>query len=148
VAQHAVLVLRLVEEVGHPELALAALHYDSHEAYLCDIPKPLKEKISKATDVYHVACYMLDRAIAEAFGFELSEAGSQEQAIIKDADRLALLTEGARLLPDHGEALRRDIGLADGEYRDLAPLDDPLLPAEAQRQFLRAHEELPFLSSR
>src|SRR5215211_3245285 len=45
VAQHALLVRRLVEEGGYPELALAALHHDSHEAYLCDIPSPLKSKI-------------------------------------------------------------------------------------------------------
>src|SRR5918996_968485 len=52
VAQHALLVQRLVVEAGHVELALVALHHDSHEAYLCDIPKPLKSKISADTDVY------------------------------------------------------------------------------------------------
>jgi 5'-deoxynucleotidase YfbR-like HD superfamily hydrolase len=144
VAQHALLVQRLVVEAGYPELALAALHHDSHEAYLCDIPSPLKRKIRKATDAYDRTCDALDLAISVAFGFEWPHKGTLEQKIMKDADRQALLTEGARLLPDHGEALRRDIGLADGEYRDLAPLDDPLLPTEAQRQFLRAHEELPF----
>ena len=37
VAQHALLVRQLVVEAGHPELALAALHHDSHEAYVCDL---------------------------------------------------------------------------------------------------------------
>ena len=46
VAQHASLVRQLVVEAGYPELALAALHHDSHEAYLCDIPSPLKSKIA------------------------------------------------------------------------------------------------------
>src|SRR3712207_997946 len=52
VAQHALLVQRLLVEAGRPELALVALHHDSHEAYLCDIPTPLKRKISARTDVY------------------------------------------------------------------------------------------------
>src|SRR5215211_9476558 len=56
VAQHALLVRRLVVEAGHPELALVALHHDSHEAYLCDIPSPLKWKIRKATTVYIDTC--------------------------------------------------------------------------------------------
>jgi 5'-deoxynucleotidase YfbR-like HD superfamily hydrolase len=142
VAQHALLVRRLVVEAGHPELALAALHHDSHEAYLCDVPSPLKSKISADTDVYDEACKTLDRAIAEAFGFALPVAGSQEQRIIKHADRRTLLMEAARLLPDSGEALRRDLGLGEEEYGDLAPLEEPLVPAEAEARFLETHKEL------
>src|SRR5829696_7627425 len=99
-AQHALLVQRLVVEAGHPELALVALHHDSHEAYLCDIPTPLKRKISAATDVYDEACKTLDRVIAEAFGFEWPKQDLPEQRAIKRADRQALLIEAARLLPD------------------------------------------------
>jgi 5'-deoxynucleotidase YfbR-like HD superfamily hydrolase len=142
VAQHALLVRRLVMEAGYPQLALAALHHDSHEAYLCDIPTPLKRKISTATDVYNETCKTLDFVIAEAFGFGWPEQGSLEQRVLKQADRLALLMEAARLLHDSGEALRRDLGLGEEEYRNLAPLEEPLLPAEAQELFLRAHREL------
>jgi uncharacterized protein len=142
VAQHALLVRRLVVEAGHPELALAALHHDSHEAYLCDIPTPLKRKISAATDVYDKACRVLDLVIADAFGFEYPEKGSQEQRVIKQADRQALLMEAVRLLHDSGEALRRDLGLGEEEYRHLAALDDPLSPAEAEKLFRRTHKEL------
>ena len=142
VAQHALLVRQLVVEAEYPELALVALHHDSHEAYLCDIPSPLKKKISANTKVYEEACKTLDRAIAEAFGFALPVAGSQEQRIIKHADRRALLMEAARLLHDSGEALRRDLGLGEEEYGDLAPLEEPLPPAEAEDRFLEAHKEL------
>jgi uncharacterized protein len=141
VAQHALLVRRLVMEAGYPQLALAALHHDSHEAYLCDIPTPLKSKISADTDVYDEACDTLDRVIAEAFGFEWPEQGSLEQRAIKHADKYALLIEAARLMPDRGKALRRDKGLGEEEYRNLAPLEEPLPPAEAQELFLEAHEE-------
>jgi uncharacterized protein len=142
VAQHALLVRQLVVEAGYPELALAALHHDSHEAYLCDIPTPLKRKISKATDVYDRACDVLDHIIAEAFGFEWPEQGSPEQLAIKSVDDQTLLMEAARLLPDGGEALRRDKGLGEEEYRDLAPLEEPLPPAEAEKLFLRTHTDL------
>ena len=36
--------------------------------------------------------------------------------------------EAARLLHDSGEALRRDLGLGEEEYRDLTPLEEPLVP--------------------
>ena len=52
VAQHAVLVADLVEDAGHPELALAALHHDSHEAYACDLATPLKHRIDAASGGY------------------------------------------------------------------------------------------------
>jgi 5'-nucleotidase len=142
VAQHALLVRRLVVQSGHPELALAAFHHDSHEAYLCDIPKPLKRKISAINDAYERICDEFDLMIAEAFGFELMEKGSPEQAAIKHADRRALLMEAARLLPDGGEALRQDLGLGKENFRDLAPLEKPTLPVEAEAEFLRAHREL------
>ena len=136
VAQHALLVQRLVVEAGRPELALVALHHDSHEAYVCDIPTPLKRKIAKATNVYYEICETLDLVIAEAFGFEWPERGSPERQAIKHADRQALLMEAARLLPDGGEALRRDLGQE--EYRDLAPLEEPLPPADAEKLFRRS----------
>jgi hypothetical protein len=140
VAQHTLLVQRLVVEAGHPELAFITLHHDSHEAYLCDIPTPLKRKIRKATNVYDGTCRALDGVIAEAFGFALPVAGSQEQRIIKHADRRALLMEAVRLLPDGGEALRRDRRFGDEMLGELPPLDDPMPPAEARARFLWAHE--------
>jgi uncharacterized protein len=142
VAQHALLVWRLVVEARYPQLALAALHHDSHEAYVCDIPKPLKNKIAAINDAYEAVCDELDLVIAEAFGIEWPEQGSPEQRAIKDADERALLIEATWLLPDGGKALRRDKGLGKEEYRDLAALEEPLPPAEAEHRFLEAHEEL------
>jgi uncharacterized protein len=142
VAQHALLVRRLVVGAGYPQLALAALHHDSHEAYLGDIPTPLKWKIRKATTVYVDACKRFDRVIAEAFGFELPEEGTPEQKVIKRADEQALLSEAARLLLDGGKALRRAKRLGEEQYRDLAALEEPLPPGEAEARFLETHKEL------
>ena len=47
-----------------------ALHLDSHEAYLCDIPSPLKRKISAINNAYKWVCDEVDLAIAEALGFD------------------------------------------------------------------------------
>jgi 5'-deoxynucleotidase YfbR-like HD superfamily hydrolase len=142
VAQHALLVQRLVVEAGYPELALVALHHDSHEAYLGDIPTPLKKKISADTNVYRQASRALDVAISEAYGFKCPEEDSPEQMAIKRADDQALLIEAARLLPDGGAALRQDRGVGDDELEGLALLEDPLPPAEAETQFLQAHMKL------
>ena len=142
VAQHALLVRWLVAEAGHPELALAALHHDSHEAYLCDIPSPLKRKIRKATNVYHETCNTLDRVIADAFGLEWPDQDSPEQRAIKNADNQALLMETARLLPDGGKALLQDKGLGAEVFAELARLEEILPPAEAEARFLEVHKEL------
>jgi 5'-deoxynucleotidase YfbR-like HD superfamily hydrolase len=68
VAEHAALVSRLVVDGGYPELGLAALHHDSHEAYVCDIPKPLKEKMRREEQtVYEQVCGALDNAISPPY---------------------------------------------------------------------------------
>src|SRR5918994_6288050 len=58
VAQHAVLVQRLVVEAGRPDLSLAALHHDSHEAYVGDVTTPLKRMLGRQ---YHDVCARLDQ---------------------------------------------------------------------------------------
>jgi len=136
------LVRDLVAEAGYPELVLAALHHDSHEAYLCDTPKPLKSKIAATTDAYDRVCDAFDVAIAEAFGFEYLKKGSQERTIIKSADNRAFLMEASQLLPDGSEALRAAQELGGRALRDLPDLDEPLVPTEGERRFLRAHLHL------
>jgi len=101
-----------------------------------------KKKISADTDVYDEACRVLDRVIGEAFGIEWPEEGSPEQWTIKHADHQALLMEAARLLPDGGEALRMDRRFEEKEFRDLAALEVPLVPGEAEKLFLEAHADL------
>ena len=110
VAEHAVLVAQLLHEGGYPHLALAGLHHDSHEAYVCDIPKPLKRKLTSAGEtVYEQVCRALDRAIATRLG--LTTPSSDDQKLIKDADNKALMIEAADLLPDHGPGIAKATGL-------------------------------------
>lgn len=91
VAAHALLVRALVVEAGHPELALAALHHDSHEAYLGDIPTPLKATLGTK---HRSLAWDIDFAIGEAFCID---PGLFRHEVVKQADADALVLEAARL---------------------------------------------------
>lgn len=140
VAQHAVLVAELVERAGHPELGLAALHHDSHEAFACDLPSPLKRRINAASDNYYEKlCQSLDRAIDTAFGIGDLRADPAVVEIIKDADQRALLLEARKLLHDGGKGLSADRRLAHDAVDGLPELPAPLDPRTAEQEFLAAH---------
>lgn len=132
VAEHAIYVADLVIEAGHPELAFAALHHDSHEAYMTDWPTPLKEAIGR--EVFDSLCFHLDGAIATKFGFPDSHFVAPP---IHAADLTALRHEAATLKFSHGTGPHWGFD---------APLD-PLAgigwdPDEAERKFLKAHRRL------
>lgn len=91
VAEHACLVYRLVRAQDcPPEVCLAALHHDSHEAYLGDVPTPLKKKLG---DDWKEMEWCVDVAIEMALDIRLM----QSHPVIKAADRRALLIEAAVL---------------------------------------------------
>lgn len=84
VAEHSVLVSRLVA----PELALAALLHDATEAYIMDVPRPLKKHLTNYMEIEELNW----KAIAERFDLDpvLHES-------IKNADN-AILFKEMRLL--------------------------------------------------
>ena len=97
------------EDAGHPELALAALHHDSHEAYACDLPTPLERRIDAASGGYYSRlCDALDAAIDEAFGISGLRDDPLAAEVIRAADEQALLIESQDLLHDGGRGLRAD----------------------------------------
>jgi hypothetical protein len=98
VAEHALLVHRLVGAVAGPELAFAALHHDSHEAYLGDIPTPLKALIGRR---YATLARVVDLAIAARFDM-VGDACDFHHDIIKAADEQALRMEASRLKRSQG----------------------------------------------
>lgn len=134
VAEHAVrvrdwIVAACLGVPGPPEVRLAALHHDSHEAYLGDWPSPLKhvfdsELLAKLADD-------LDVVIAERFGFspQWFRAG-----VIKEGDVALLRAEAATLKYSHG------IGPHWGNDECVAPLAGlGWSPERAERKFLEAH---------
>lgn len=111
VAQHACLVSRIVEQMlghGHPNVwraCYAALHHDVDEAYLPDIPSPIKTEIyyrdhtgrmSRVSRAYEQA----RRAFFERVGAPYYFDDLEIDAAVKRADLVALVTEARDLM--HG----------------------------------------------
>jgi 5'-deoxynucleotidase YfbR-like HD superfamily hydrolase len=87
VAQHSVIVSRLVEERGgDAEDAFAALMHDATEAYLGDMPHPIKHR-SPLGAAFKAAEEHLEQAINARFGVK------SDVPEIKRADRALLATE-------------------------------------------------------
>ena len=142
VAQHSVLVKRIVEAQGFRHIALAALHHDSHEAFVCDLPSPLK-KVLIASDEYRTYAalrHRFDEAIGTALGLS-PELSVGDRAEIARADSLAFRMEAARLLANGGKGAIADHGPTAGSMSVVT--FPPLLgPAEAEREFIVTHETL------
>jgi hypothetical protein len=83
VAEHSILMSRIVR----PELALTALLHDATEAYVVDVPRPLKPFLPGYKDIEHKVWL----AIAARYG--LPEDLPDE---IKEADNAMLLAEQAQ----------------------------------------------------
>lgn len=92
VAEHSVLVSRRVPD----NLRLAALLHDATEAYLGDIPSPIKQFLPD----YKALEQVFEKAIDERFELALSDA---DRALVKEADIDALFTEAHFLIPSQGK---------------------------------------------
>ena len=133
VAQHSVIVCDLLAETGAPrEELLAALLHDASEAYLGDLPHPIKHR-SELGAQFRAAEKRLEAVIVRRFG--LPEASAR----IKPIDRALLATE------------RRTFSRVAWEWPELdgvEPLDieiEPWEPARAAREFLDRYERLQSL---
>ena len=85
VAQHSAIVCDLLEERGAtPDELMAALLHDAAEAYLGDLPHPLKHR-SELGAAFRVAEKRLEAVIAERFA--LPEAAARDQAARQGAAR-------------------------------------------------------------
>lgn len=93
VAQHSVHVAQLLEETHNDKaMALAGLLHDASEAYLVDVPSPVK----KVMPTYRDAEELVMAAIMQTFGLK---AFDEE---IKHMDQIALLTEARDLMGSPG----------------------------------------------
>jgi hypothetical protein len=117
VAEHSVRVSCLLPN----ELALAGLLHDANEAYLPDIPRPVKELIPDYKRVEN----LMEEAINKKYGVLTTE---EDKRIIKRADNVMLATEARDLMGD-----TTDWGLTE------IPLKRPIKPwtiDEARWMFL------------
>jgi hypothetical protein len=124
VAEHSV----RVSQLCLPEHALWGLLHDASEAYLVDLPRPLK--LLPEFAAYREAERRLQRAVAERFGLP-----EDQPASVTEADDTMLWIEAHSLLGSMpGEAVR--------DTRPPFEITDPLLPVEAERLFLARFREL------
>jgi 5'-deoxynucleotidase YfbR-like HD superfamily hydrolase len=117
VAQHSVLVSRLV----HVDIAFEALLHDATEAYLKDIPSPLKDLLPD----YRIIEARLSEVIRSHF-----ELPAHIHPAIQKADVVALITEARDLMPEEASAW--------ASVYDVVPLAErilPLNPADAKALF-------------
>jgi 5'-deoxynucleotidase YfbR-like HD superfamily hydrolase len=124
VAQHSLIVASLVPE----ELRFAALLHDAAEAYLGDMVKPLKVLLPSFSEIED----NVSRIIGERFGVDLSH-----NAIVKQADLIALATEKRDLMPYSVEEWTSLIGV---EPMRAVILTMP--PDVAKREFMREFERM------
>ena len=93
VAQHSLLVGDIVASWGYPQHKLRAVLHDASEAFLADIPTPLKQ--TEAFSAYR----SLERTVMDAINgtFGLPERDPEGERIVKKADRTALRAEAEML---------------------------------------------------
>lgn len=94
VASHSIFVSNLVQQ----KHKLSALLHDAHEAYLHDVPRPIKRDMPQ----YKIMADNIQRVINEKYGLEMNEE-------IKHADEVMLATEA------------RDLGLDMTDWAELPP---------------------------
>lgn len=126
VAEHCVEASLLVP----PAHALWALLHDASEAYICDVPRPIKRFLPG----YYDAERRLQRVIYSAFGL-----AGPEPPCVKMVDNRLVVTEYAALMPPMSKGERLDIGMSeilpDYEFKCMEP-------EEATKVFLRRFAKL------
>lgn len=105
VAEHATACSKRLERQGKSlRKQFAALHHDDTEAYLGDIPRPLKGLLRSMSDAYDLLTERMDQVICDGIGltdYGITPATFHDEDI-KDADNWMLFVEAKHLLPSGG----------------------------------------------
>lgn len=129
VCQHSVYVAMMLDALN-PTLQLKGLLHDAAEAYLCDIPRPLKNTPEFA--FYHTVEDSAMGAIYQAFGLGDFGTGSSDYGNIKYADNAVLVAEGLVLMSE-----AYNIGISPAPIRI-----EQIQPNQAEDLFLGLYGEL------
>jgi hypothetical protein len=147
VAEHAVFCSWRVERGGYgKDYAISALHHDDAEAYLGDIPRPMKSLLGRT---YALLSERMDAAIVQALGLTETQSRFHDPAV-KSADNWALFVEARHLLPSqgrhwfNGDQGASTWGLEDQPRRIITPnyWHGGLDPEVAEALFLGRHRQL------
>jgi uncharacterized protein len=122
VAQHSALVSDLLP----PEHKLAGLMHDAAEAYIVDIPRPIKYSLPGYLEAEH----KIESVLAEQYGLQYPW-----HLAVKEADNIALMTEARDLM--HKKPM--EWGIAESPHPDEIW---PVSPYIAELRFLTKWREL------
>jgi len=121
---------------AHPkEFLLKALLHDAHEAYIGDIPSPIK-RIPELNPIFKMMEMKLDNAIR--IKYKIPELSNEEKDIIKLIDKLSQAIEGYQFMPSRG----RNWNLPQPSLLLLQRFPKPLSPRESYEQFLNRFNDL------
>lgn len=133
VAEHSILVSRLVA----PELALAGLLHDATEAYVVDVPRPLKRYLTNYAEIEELNWQ------AVAAKFDLNPVMHES---IKNADNAILVTEMRIFM--NGQKPKTIYGNSNGLVvpEDIVPIG--MLPTWGEAAFMTRFNECLVLAGR
>lgn len=132
VAQHSVHVAQIVER-SVPRIAMHALLHDAAEAYVGDVPTPLKHHLMAKRGKRREAMSDTEHRILDAVWNAFGLGDYVDYLHVREADRIALATEARDLMG----------GLTwDGMVATSEPVIEPLSPRAARAQFLSMFRRL------
>jgi hypothetical protein len=117
------------------EALLLALLHDAHEAYIGDIPSPIK-RIPELRETYKLMEMRLDHVIR--MYFKLDEPDEDMKSLIKYCDHLAQAIEGYQFMPSRG----LNWNLPKPEISQLQQFPAPLGPLASYKSFIARLEYL------
>ena len=125
VAQHSLIVSHIVPA----EHAKWGLLHDAAEAYLVDLPRPIKRFSALGNQYKHIEERLM-ACICQRFGLEIDEPSS-----VKEADNIALMTEKRDLMPNSPDKWAETA-------EPLEAIISPMSWVQAKRAFLERFGEL------
>ncbi len=132
VAEHSVNTAKVAEMLfpNIPQIVIFSLLHDASEAYLCDIPRPIKSSFTDYLDWEK----RLSDVILNKFAYRIPS--EKEEELILKADNIMLATESYELTFSKGA----DWGLSEQILNDIDLFC--WTPEEAKKKFLQKFEKL------
>ena len=134
VAQHCIRVMKELAPHG-PEIQLYGLLHDAAEAYINDLPSPVKH----IPEIHAVIKKLEDKlmlTIYQALG--IRPPTEEEEAIVKLADKNQQAVEAYNFMYSRGS----DWNLPKVSFKNLQEFEQPLVSVKAYEMFLMYHELL------
>ena len=140
VAQHCIQVANDLKEHG-PDIQLFGLLHDAAEAYINDLPSPVKH-----IPEIHAVIKKLEDSLMEAIykSLDIDPPTYDEEVIVKQADKTQQAVEAYNYMYSRG----KDWNLPEVSFKKLQEFEDPLTSLDAYDKFLFFFTELRNLSDK